>query len=275
MFAGRSLPVIAAALVLAVAPSLRAEPWDQPLRLGKSDGSFMVSLRGGTGTRTSGSAETVAMIELTVPLDRFVAPRVIAEGGSAPVRQPSPPAARDPGVVRAPVDARLARRAVHVALVVAGYGATGRRLDSLSARARSSATLPEVRLRAARSTDETLRLAPTTTDPYRYTQAGGASLWFEARLSWRLDRLVFAKEELAVERLRRERDQARMALVQKVLAALFTWQRAELRRADPELPPEERALAAVDALEAELTLDVLTDGWFGAEIAKMHNGDAP
>lgn len=276
MLATRSLPVIAAVLVLLVAPSLRAEPWSQPLRLGKSDGSLLLSISGGTGTRSFGRAETVAMVELVVPLGRFATPAAtIAEGPSggdgdtAPDRHPDPPAGHDSGGTPRPVlDTRLARRAVRVALAAAGYAAESRRLDSISARARSSATLPEVRLRAARTSDQSLRLTPTSTDPYRYTQAGGTTLWFEARLTWRLDRLVFAKEELAVERLRREREQARLAMVQKVLAALFAWQRATLRSADMSLLPEERAQAALDQMEAELTLDVLTRGWFSEELRR-------
>jgi hypothetical protein len=128
-----------------------------------------------------------------------------------------------------------------------------------------SAALPELRLRAAHSTDESLRLAPTTSDPYRYTQSGGADLAFEARLTWKLDRLVFADEELGVERLRGQRAAGRAQLVKQVLAALFAWQRAELRRLDPELSTEARVEAALRALEAVITLDVLTGGWFGAE----------
>ncbi len=283
MLASRSLPVIAAALVLLVAPSLRAEPWDQPLRLGNSDGLLLLSLRGGAGTHSTGRAETVAMVELVVPLDCVAAPRAaLAEGpsdddrGPAPDRHPDAPSGHDSGVTpRSLLDARLARRAVRVALAAAGYAAAARRLDSLGARARLSATLPEVRLRAARTSDESLRLTPTTTDPYRYTQAGGTTLWFEARLTWRLDRLVFAKEELAVERLRREREQARMALVQKVLAALFAWQRAALRSVDQALLPEERAQAELDQMEAELTLDVLTRGWFSAVLRRRGGESAP
>ena len=112
--------------------------------------------------------------------------------------------------------------------------------------------LPTLRLRAARTTDESLRLTPTIDDPYRYTQAGGTSLLFEARLDWKLDRLVFADEELGVERLLGDRENAAARLAERVLRLLVAWQRAQLRAADAGLEPEQRALAELEALEAEL-----------------------
>jgi hypothetical protein len=128
--------------------------------------------------------------------------------------------------------------------------------------------LPELRLRGARTTDESLRLTPTTSDPYRYTQAGGSSLTFEARLTWKLDRLVFADEEIDVEKLRGQRAAAARTLVREVLRMLVLWQRASVRAADTELAPDERLDALLDALEAEAALDVLTDGWFSARLGR-------
>jgi len=237
-----------------------------------SRGSFRVSLRAAWVTRWSGQREALGMLSLTLPLDRFVAPAAPPRAPDMPARALSEgpaegdTAARDRGASAAPVTIvlrpALARRAVGAALRAHGYPAGRRRLSSMSSRARLSAMLPEVRLKAARSNDESLRLTPTSSDPYRYTQAGGSTLWSEARLTWKLDRLVFADEELAVERLRQRRDKARLELVEHVLAALFTWQRALVKSADSSLLPNERTLAQLDALEAEATLDVLTGGWF-------------
>jgi hypothetical protein len=128
--------------------------------------------------------------------------------------------------------------------------------------------LPELRLRGARTTDESLRLTPTTSDPYRYTQAGGSTLTFEARLTWKLDRLVFADEEIDVERLRGQRAAAARGLVREVLRLLVAWQRATIRAADVDAPPDERLDAVLDAVEAEAALDVLTDGWFSARLGR-------
>jgi len=59
----------------------------------------------------------------------------------------------------------------------------------------------------------------------------------------------------------------RARLAQQVLRALFDWQRAELKQRDPELSPDEQAEAALRALEAIVTLDVLTGGWFSEHVA--------
>src|SRR5690606_41297240 len=55
------------------------------------------------------------------------------------------------------------------------------RLDALASRARTSALLPELRLRATRAVDESESLSPTEYDPLRRTASGGTSTWFEAR----------------------------------------------------------------------------------------------
>lgn len=240
-------------------------------------GSFSVSISAALITRQSGRREARGMLSISVPLDRFLAPpvvpaprgrtRALAQGGSAPDADTTSggDTASDHGVSDPPtimLGPALARAAVRAALRAHGYPAARRRLSSMASRARLSATLPEVRLRAARTNDESLRLTPTSSDPYRYSQSGGSTLWFEARLTWKLDCLVFADEELAVERLRQRRDKARVALVEHVLSALFAWQRALVKAADTSLLPNERTLAELDALEAEATLDVLTGGWF-------------
>lgn len=252
---------VVAVLLLGASSALAAPP----------PGSFRISLDAALVTRPHGRREVLGMLSLSVPLDRFLAPplarrplppRALAEGGASD----DDDAARDRGAagseVKIVLRPALARAAVRAALRAHGYPAARRRLSSMSSRARLSATLPEVRLKAARSNDESLRLTPTSSDPYRYTRAGGSTLWFEARLTWKLDRLVFADEELAVERLRQRRDKARLELVEHVLAALFAWQRALVKAADTSLLPNERTLAELDAIEAEATLDVLTGGWF-------------
>lgn len=156
----------------------------------------------------------------------------------------------------------LAKRVVVAALRHHGYKAQEARLLSLSSRAKTSALLPEVRLRALRSTDEQLRLTPVLEDPYRYTQAGGEDLLFEARLTWRLDRIAFADEELAVERIRHQREQAKAKLTERVLKALVAWQEARLKLQDELLSDEDWASASMQELEAALELEILTGGRF-------------
>jgi len=255
----------------------------------RSFGSLELSLSVSYLTSTEGRKASHALVALSIPLERVASGS--PEGGTSqaiaqtpePVPQAAPereaghetnrePTARVPSPAPSYVPAltpELARGTVRAALRAGGSGRARMRLDSLESRARSSAALPELSLRAARSTDESLRLTPTVDDPYRYSQAGGTSLLFEARLGWKLDRLVFADEELGVERLRGERARAEARLVERVLALLFAWERARGALADPELLEVERLLAELEILKAEVSLDLLTGGWF---TSRTHSG---
>jgi hypothetical protein len=136
----------------------------------------------------------------------------------------------------------------------------------VASRARLSAALPELRLRAARSRDESLRLAPTAEDPYRFTLAGGNGLLLEGQATFRLNRLLFADEELAVERLRIERERGSERRQARVTARVLAWHRA-VSRERSAASAEERGRAELLRVEAEVELDVLTGGWFGPRVA--------
>jgi hypothetical protein len=164
------------------------------------------------------------------------------------------------------LSARLVNATLGAAYRTAGRGRAHARYASLSSRARASAALPELRLRAARSTDESLRLTPSSSDPYRYTQAGGVTLSFEGQATWRLDRLVFADEEISIEHLSQNRSRADSSLTEQVLKTLFQWQRARVTAAREDVDPEARLEAELRGLEAALRLDVLTGGWFSAHV---------
>jgi hypothetical protein len=274
MVAGRTplaLAFVSFTAAALVAPDLGAET---PVY--GSLGNLELSLSVSYLTSTEGLRASHALVALSIPLGRVATrspelsvPRAFAQPpGPEPEQAPEPEADREP-TAKAPAPSyvpaltpELARRTVRAALRVGGSGRARTRLDSLESRARSSAALPELSLRAARSTDESLRLTPTIDDPYRYSQAGGTSLLFEARLGWKLDRLVFADEELGVERLRGERARAEVRLVERVLVLLFAWERARAARADPDLGEAERLLAELEILKAEVSLDLLTGGWF-------------
>lgn len=179
---------------------------------------------------------------------------------------PPAPAVTAPAPVplsRAPlVTPRLARETVAAALRAAGSAAERARLTSMASRARTAALLPELFLRAARTTDDSLTLSPTVDDPYHYAALGGAGLWLEGRLIWHFDRLVFDRDEVAVERLRREHADAMARLRAKVLDALFAWQRAVFRAEDPKANADELEQATLSRAEQEAILDLLTAGWF-------------
>lgn len=244
----------------------------------------------------SARREFSAWIGLNLPWEQLVLPRASAEparlaeeepGAKAEVEttpeevEPPPaPQARPEdtrsearstrGVASAKLvlNAALARETVKRALRAEGLDVAERRLIALSSRSRWSAVLPELRLRAARGTDQSLRLTPTIEDPYRYTRDGGTDTVLEARLSWQLSKLIFAVPELAVERLRAQRAERRIELTRQVLQALFAWQRALAAAGDEQAFEEDRQKAELDQLEAELRLNVLTGGWFTEERAK-------
>ncbi len=216
-------------------------------------------------------------LAVNVPFGRFAAPRRVPDAPSlteeppkkenapAPTPAAAPTASDLPAALLSP---RLARGTVRHALATAGYFEMRSRLASLAARSRSSAALPELALRTQHTNGQTLRLTPTNDDPYRYVQAGTSELALEARLTWHLDRLVFADDEVRIEHLQHERDAAERRLIDFVLQRLVTWQRGRVRAADLNLDPEQRQTAELEAIGAAVELDVLTGGWFSWAIAE-------
>lgn len=196
-----------------------------------------------------------------------------ADAAAEPAAPPAKPAAAATPAVVAPertapkptLTPRLVRATLTRAYRAQGADEAESRLESLDVRSRWSAVLPELRLRAARATDESERLAPTIDDPYRYTRDGGTDLAFEVRLTWRLSGLLFNAPQVSIERIRSERAQRRAELRREVLKLLFTWQRARFVAEDTGALDEERHEAALTQLEAELTLNALTAGWFNEQ----------
>jgi len=253
-------------------------------------GHFEVALHA-RSLRASARAEQAAWLSVTVPLDKLALPRVAqqttstAPASAAPVpassaaKAPAPTAAATPTATPEPLAppvsflqlralTEFSRRATVVALSVAGAAAERRRLDSLSGRARASALLPELRLRASRNTDSALRFAPTSDDPYRVTQADGAGVVLEASATFRLDRLLFAREELTVERLRQQSGEVRLKLELRVQAALLGLFRAHQLSCAGE-PGDPKTLEVVKSLELFAELDNLTAGWFSDQAASF------
>lgn len=240
-----------------------------------------LSLSAGWVSRADGRRELTALFSVGVPLDRSARLR-LPDTGRARFAEGAGPTPTDPRASEtAPTESaarrtvllvvtpQLAQAALRAAFRAAGRPGARARFSSLSSRARASAALPILRLRAARTTDESLRLTPTSSDPYRYTQAGGVSIALEAQATWKLDRAVFADEEIQVEHLRRLRAREDARLTQEVLQALFSWQRALSGSAEPDAPPEERELAELRVFEAEVRLDLLTGGWFHTRAAAL------
>jgi hypothetical protein len=101
-----------------------------------------------------------------------------------------------------------------------------------------------------------------STDTANFYDAVGANLVFELRLTWRLDRLLFAGDEPTIERVRLERLDARSRLASRTLELLFAWERATVEASQAIVGSREQLEARVRAAEAYATLDVLTGGWF-------------
>lgn len=198
-----------------------------------------------------------------------------------PTEDPSPTTPLDdeegPTMPRAapvvPSRGKLARGAVRAAIAAAGSKAVDVRYDDAATRARASGIIPEVRLRVAHVVDEDQALSPTEYDPERVTASGGTSLWFEGRATFRLDRLVFADDEIAIERLRADRAKLEQNLAEDVLRTFEIWQRAEAALASELTEPEQRDKAEIDAAVAEARLDAWTDGWFSRASSKLASSD--
>jgi hypothetical protein len=189
------------------------------------------------------------------------APVPVPVPAPAPMPGPTPPAKLE-------VSAALARDTVAAALRASGLGVDDARIDDLVSRARASAWLPETRMRAMRLwNDATHTTTVASTDTANFYDAVGANLVLELRLTWRLERLLYAGDEGTLERVRLERLDARTRLATRTLEVLFGWDRATMEVRQAVAGSREEIEARVRAAEAEATLEVLTGGWFGERCA--------
>lgn len=310
IFFSTTLAFAFAATCLALPSAVASEPDDEPpwlMSLGPVDlepqhefwgdgaatGSLWLSVQATFVRTADGRNDFAAMAMLGVPLERLgrsrdrpmrVAERVapalpnhsdsssLAPAGPlAPTVEPSKTQGSiEPVQVVTP---SMARAAIAAALEHARLDQSTSRVDRLASRARTSALLPELRLRVTRQLDDSQGLSPTEYDPDRVTATVKASWWFEARATFKLDKLVFADEEVALERMREERIEAAKKLRERVLGTLFAWQRALRTRDDPTAEPEVQTKASFDVVEAEVTLDVLTGGWFSRwKVTRVRSG---
>lgn len=131
-----------------------------------------------------------------------------------------------------------------VAMVIAAaYRTAGLDRDparSLTWRARLAGIVPMVSLRAGTNTSWHVEDDPNV----------GRGTAYEARATWRLDRLVFDGRELQVEATSAARRRERRRVASRVIRAYFMWRRATMAR------------SAIRADEAAAELDAMTDGWF-------------
>jgi hypothetical protein len=249
---------------------------------GASDvhGQSWISLAGFTKQLVSGKRDVGGFIVVGLALDRIAVgtvhrladpPRPVrtSQAPAPPLPPPAPPspapvpAAPGPAPKVELVPAALARDCVSAALKASGLGVDDARIDELVSRARASAWLPETRMRAMRLlVDANHTTTVATTDTANFYDAVGANLVLELRLTWRLDRLLYAGDEGTLERVRLERLDARQRLATRTLEVLFTWERAMVEARQATTGSPEEAAARLRASEARATLEVLTAGWF-------------
>lgn len=258
---------LAALLALAPLAAARAEP---PRRLPALPSPGALSLSVDVWRARSGDrVESGARATVSIGFDKLAAPRPKLELGTAP---PTPA----PQSLRVDVAAGLPTlrsdelaRVLRAAWRVADLAVEDDRLDRLARRARASAGLPEVRLRAGRAVDRSVRV---TTDDDSATQhsTGGVGTFYEVRATFRLDRAIFADEEVALARLRRERADDRRKLTRDVLDATQALLRALAKAKDPSASVDEHLDAEARAVAAALALDALTGGvWSGVWAAAV------
>ncbi len=230
---------------------------------GSSDlhGESWVSLVGFERHLLSGRSDVGGIVVIGLALDRISAGPV--HGLGDPPSPPAPVPPLPPAPKPWPSVASLAKPCVAAALRTSGLGIDDARIDSLVERSRVSALLPETRLRAMRLWDDAAHATTlATTNDTNYYDAIGANLVLEVRLTWRFDRLLYANDEPTLERVRLERQDARMRIATRTLEALFAWQHAVMDRDRAVAGSREESESRLREMEAEATLDVLTGGWF-------------
>lgn len=123
-------------------------------------------------------------------------------------------------------------------------------------RARLAAALPWLTLRTARTQawdDEVYAATPAEI---------GNRVVVEARLSWRLDRLLYDPAEPRLAGVERDTARARAALDAEVTALSFAWRRARIALAEAgEVDEAVDPARALDVEEAWAHLDARTGGW--------------
>lgn len=230
-----------------------------------------VSLVGFSRELPSGLRDLGGFLVVGVALDR------IAQGGSPVGAHPSladdaspraPPAAAPASPLpRLAIDAALARGAVRTAWRVSGIEVNDARIDEMIARSRLSVLLPETRVRVVQMLQDGEHATSYVNTAGTIVDTSGSTTTLEARLTWRLDRLLFSGDEPTLERVRLEREEARTRIGGRVLELLFAWQRALLDESASDAGSHAEVEAALRQCEAEISLDVLTGGWFAAQPA--------
>lgn len=146
------------------------------------------------------------------------------------------------------------------------YHSLKRRYRGLVRRSRRSGWVPELRLRGVLGFDRaTSQQDINSLYPGEVNTRGARDSLLEARLLFRLDRLVLGAQEPSLQRilsqLEKEREERRRDCAQ----ALIDWISARRSASDPQNIPQETARWESEAQRALAEAYLLTDGWFLGE----------
>ena len=135
------------------------------------------------------------------------------------------------------------------------------RADRLYRRARLSGLVPRLRLSARRGQQQDLS-ATSGLDVDRLNTSTDDELTLEAGLTFQLDRLVFAPEQVRLLRLRRGMEADRRRLAERVIELYFA---LEQKRVEQRLAPGPTPELEIEVLELTALLDAYTGGAFSGE----------
>ena len=186
-------------------------------------------------------------------------PLVIALAAVIHVAMPAPP--RAPAVV--PLG-DIAQHAAHVAIKTAGLTESDSEVDRMAQRARMSALLPELPVRA-QGTSAGTREYVTDTGALETSYFGPSGL-IEGSLIFHFDKLGYSGQEARLERLRLERIEARARITQRVIDEIARWSKATAEERDTPEGTDARADATARRVSAQMALDVWTAGWFSSTL---------
>jgi len=170
----------------------------------------------------------------------------------------------------------LLQAALDQADKTAGFGGSLRRLSAIGQRARWSGLAPELRLRGATGIDQTRSTDSAGLVPSDQTQRDGSDSLMEVRLTFHLERLLHAGQEVALERARQDVLAERFAVRSQVSKDLVTYVRARRRLQGDLLDEEGREKVAFALEQARLSLYLATGGWFrGEETVRRYEEPVP
>jgi hypothetical protein len=203
-------------------------------------------------------------------------PSAAGEEASGPLRAEPAATARSESARSEEIPLSLLQDALDQADKTAGFTGSLRRLGAIGQRARWSGLAPELRLRGATGIDQTRSTDSAGLVPSDQTQRDGSDSLLEVRLTFHLERLLHAGQEVTIERARQDVIAQRLSVRSQVSKDLVIYVRAR-RRLQGDLPDEEAWEKVALALEqARLSLYLATGGWFrGEETVRRYEEPVP